>query len=75
MDHRAHRQIMTLPTRAALAALDAADPLAAARARFALPERVIYLDGNLPCAMPARLAAVIAHKRGNDLIGRWNDAG
>jgi len=70
---------MTLPTRAALAALDAADPLAAARARFALPEKVIYLDGNLPgplpCATPARLAAVIADEWGNGLIRRWNDAG
>ena len=27
-------------------ALDAADPLAFARARFALPPGVIYLDGN-----------------------------
>jgi len=69
---------MTLPTRAALAALDAADPLAAARARVALPERVIYLDGNslgpFPCATPARMAAGIADEWGNDLIGRWNDA-
>lgn len=70
---------MTLPTRAALAALDAADPLAAARARFALPAEVIYLDGNslgpLPAATPARLAAVIAAEWGNGLIRSWNDAG
>lgn len=28
-------------------ALDAADPLAAMRDRFALPQDLIYLDGNL----------------------------
>ncbi|WP_419825429.1 hypothetical protein [Sphingomonas sp.] len=29
-----------------IAAADAADPLAAVRDRFALPEGVVYLDGN-----------------------------
>ncbi len=70
---------MTAPTRATLAALDAADPFAAARARFTLPDGVIYLDGNslgpLPASTPARLAAVITGEWGDGLIRSWNDAG
>jgi kynureninase len=66
-------------TRAACVALDAADPLAAFRDRFALPEGVIYLDGNslgpLPRATPGRIAAVIAREWGEGLIRSWNDAG
>jgi len=57
-------------------ALDAADPLAFARARFDLPEGTIYLDGNslgaLPAAAPARLAEVISNEWGKDLIASWN---
>src|ERR1051326_1433293 len=37
--------------------LDAHDPLAFARARFILPEGVIYLDGNSLGGLPARLPA------------------
>ncbi|MFZ4108964.1 MAG: aminotransferase class V-fold PLP-dependent enzyme [Polymorphobacter sp.] len=70
---------MTLPTRAALAALDAADPLAFARARFTLPPGIIYLDGNslgpLPAATPGRLAAIITGEWGEGLIRSWNDSG
>ena len=70
---------MTVPTRAALAALDAADPLGGARARFTLPAGIIYLDGNslgpLPAATPARLARVITGEWGEGLIRSWNDAG
>ena len=70
---------MTLPTRAALAARDAADPLAFARARFSLPAGIIYLDGNslgpLPVTTPARLAEVITGEWGDGLIRSWNDAG
>ncbi len=58
-----------------LAALDAADPLAAFRAEFALPEGVIYLDGNslgpLPRAARARMGAVIEQEWGRDLIRSW----
>ena len=61
------------------AALDAADPLARFRDRFALPEGVIYLDGNslgaLPRASVARLAATVAEEWGRGLITSWNAAG
>ena len=70
---------MIMLTRAALAAMDTADPLAFARARFRLPEGVVYLDGNslgpLPVATPARLAAAVEGEWGNGLIRSWNDAG
>lgn len=60
-------------------ARDAADPLAEARHRFALPEGVIYLDGNslgpLPKATAERLARVVAEAWGRGLIRSWNDAG
>ena len=59
-------------------ALDAADPLAPYRARFVLPDGVIYLDGNslgvLPAAVPGRIAAVIAREWGERLIRSWNEA-
>jgi kynureninase len=57
-------------------ALDAADPLAQCRARFALPEGVIYLDGNslgaLPRATAAAVGAVVERQWGDDLISSWN---
>ncbi|HEY3638153.1 MAG TPA: kynureninase [Rhizomicrobium sp.] len=56
--------------------MDAADPLAFARARFRIPNSVIYLDGNslgaLPVATPARLADVMEREWGTDLIRSWN---
>ena len=59
--------------------LDAADPLAFARARFDLPEGIIYLDGNslgaLPKGTPARLAQTSERQWGNQLIASWNEAG
>ena len=68
-----------LPSHAQLAALDAADPLSAARARFRLPPGVVYLDGNslgpLPAALPERLAQTVASEWGDGLIRSWNDAG
>ena len=66
-------------TRTDLEALDRADELAPLRARFALPEGVIYLDGNslgaLPKATPARVAEVVQREWGQGLIRSWNDAG
>jgi len=59
-------------------ARDAADPLAASRTRFDLPEGVIYLDGNslgvLPSATMARMESVVRREWGRDLIGSWNTA-
>lgn len=59
-------------------ARDAADPLAASRMRFDLPEGVIYLDGNslgvLPSATMARIETVVRREWGRDLIGSWNTA-
>ena len=63
-------------------ALDAADPLSAARDLFILPDGVIYLDGNslgaLPRATAPRVAQVIEREWGGRLIRSWNsdaDAG
>ncbi len=60
-------------------AADAADPLAACRDRFVLPEGVIYLDGNslgpLPRSAIETFDATIRHEWGDDLITSWNKAG
>ena len=65
--------------RAAAVALDEQDPLAGLRDAFALPDGVIYLDGNslgaLPKSTPDRLADVIRHEWGERLIRSWNEAG
>ena len=59
-------------------ALDTSDPLAAHRDKFALPEGVIYLDGNslgaLPRATRERVGQVIDHEWGEGLIRSWNAA-
>ena len=59
--------------------LDAADALAPLRDEFVLPEGTIYLDGNslgvLPKATPERIARVVRHEWGTDLIKSWNNAG
>ena len=59
-------------------ALDAADPLAPLREQFALPEGVIYLDGNslgvLPKATAARVQQVVQQEWGEGLIRSWNAA-
>lgn len=64
-------------TRADCAGRDADDPLAFARARFTLPEGVMYLDGNslgaLPAAAPVLIADAVARQWGNGLIRSWND--
>jgi kynureninase len=61
---------------AAAEADDAADPLRAARGRFALPPGVIYLDGNsLGPAPRASLEALDRASReewARDLIGSWS---
>lgn len=66
-------------TRADCAARDQADGLAFTRARFTLPEGVIYLDGNslgaLPVATIARLAGAVQREWGAGLIRSWNAAG
>ncbi|OJY70354.1 MAG: kynureninase [Rhodospirillales bacterium 70-18] len=66
-------------TRATLEALDRTDPLAHFRDLFALPEGVVYLDGNSlgarPRATAARVAAVVEREWGEGLIRSWNDAG
>lgn len=72
--------VTALPlTRAAASELDAADPLARFRARFALPDGVIYLDGNslgpLPHNTPWRIAQVVNEEWGQGLIRSWNAAG
>ena len=52
---------------------------AATKARFHLPEGVIYLDGNslgpLPKATPARVDGTIREQWGEMLITGWNKAG
>ena len=57
-------------------ALDRDDPMKAVRSRFALPEGVIYLDGNslgaLPYAVMDRVDEVVARQWGSDLIRSWN---
>jgi kynureninase len=68
-----------MTTRNHCLALDAQDPLAPLRNQFALPDGVIYLDGNSlgarPVAALARAQAVIAEEWGNGLIRSWNTAG
>lgn len=62
-----------------LARLDAEDPVRDCRARFHIPDGVIYLDGNslgvMPKATPARLRQVIEQEWGAGLIRSWNAAG
>ncbi|MEP7004825.1 MAG: kynureninase, partial [Sphingomonas bacterium] len=57
--------------------LDAADPLRLFRDRFALPEGVIYLDGNslgpLPRATVPALSDMIQRQWGERLIRSWNE--
>ncbi|MFQ5535316.1 MAG: kynureninase [Sphingomonadales bacterium] len=56
--------------------LDARDPLAEMRGEFALPDGVIYLDGNslgaLPRGAAKRLAQVATEEWGDGLIRSWN---
>ncbi len=56
--------------------LDATDRLAHVRARFALPEDIVYLDGNslgaMGSAVPDAVREVVADQWGRDLITSWN---
>jgi len=58
-------------------ALDASDSLACFRERFALPEDVIYLDGNslgaLPRSAPTQITGIVEKEWGRSLIRSWND--
>ena len=60
-------------------ALDAGDELASLREEFALPQGVVYLDGNslgaLPRATGARLREVVEREWGEGLIRSWNQHG
>src|SRR4051794_41911618 len=67
-------------SRSAAEALDAADPVAGFRNRFAGteddgPDRLLYLDGNslgrMPRETPAALAQVVEQGWGRGLIGSW----
>ncbi len=67
-------------SRAAAEALDAADPLAGFRARFAgadetAADRLLYLDGNslgrMPLATPAAVTRVIEQDWARGLVGSW----
>jgi kynureninase len=68
-----------ITSRDAALAADEADPLAYARARFVLPDGLVYLDGNslgaLPVGVPAAVADTVEREWGRDLIGSWNDNG
>ena len=63
-------------TRAELEALDRADPLASFRDEFALPDGIVYLDGNslgaLPRETPGRVAAMLRREWGDGLIRSWD---
>jgi kynureninase len=68
-------------TRAAAAALDATDPLADFRGRFAGteddgPDRLLYLDGNslgrMPRETPAALAQIVEQEWSRGLVGSWS---
>lgn len=58
-------------------AIDATDPLRAFRDRFALPEGVIYLDGNslgpLPRATGTAITDMVERQWGERLIRSWNE--
>lgn len=63
-------------TRADIARLDHEDRLAHLRARFLVPEGVVYLDGNslgcLPAGVEERIQRLMREEWGNDLIKSWN---
>lgn len=68
--------LTALTTREACVAQDGVDPLARFRDEFALPEGIVYLDGNSlgarPKAARERASEVLEREWGEDLIGSWN---
>lgn len=58
------------------AQLDAAAPTRSARARFDLPDGLVYLDGNslgaLPTCVPDRIATAVRAEWGKALVSAWN---
>ena len=70
------KKSLTDLTRADMRPLDLDDPLAVIRARFSLPERGVYLDGNslgaLPRQTPSVIADLVTRQWGCDLISSWN---
>lgn len=59
------------------AEMDGSDPLRPFRDRFALPEGIVYLDGNslgaMPVAVRSTMDAFLQHEWGERLIRGWND--
>jgi kynureninase len=70
---------MGILTRDDLVGMDAADPLAWVRARFVVPEGLVYLDGNslgaLPSGTPHAVQDAVTRAWGCDLIRSWNTNG
>lgn len=68
---------MTIMTLEEARACDVADPLREFRSRFALPDGVIYLDGNslgpLPRAAATMIADMVDRQWGERLIRSWNE--
>jgi kynureninase len=71
--------MLQLRTRSDAEALDRDDPLAPLRAKFDLPDGVLYLDGNslgpLPHAARAALQQAVDVEWGQDLIRSWTSHG
>ena len=69
----------TALTRDALVERDRSDLLTGCRARFQLPEGVIYLDGNSlgppSVDMGTRMETLLADEWGSDLVASWNRHG
>jgi kynureninase len=63
--------------RAVAEGLDAQDPLAPFRTRFAIDDRLVYLDGNslgrLPLATVARVGGLVSGEWGRRLIRGWDE--
>jgi len=66
-------------TKLSAAQLDQNDPLSSFKAKFDLPQNVLYMDGNslgvLPKNALERANHVISQEWGRDLIKSWNTAG